>query len=33
MTYHGTNFSKNSLIGSFLKVIRIQKIEEFFKLE
>ena len=33
MTYHWTNFRKNSLIGSFLKVIRIQKFEEIFRLE
>ena len=26
MEYHGTNSSKSSLIGSFLKVIRIQKL-------
>ena len=33
MANHETNSSRNSLIGSFLIVIRIQKIEEFFKLE
>ena len=26
MTYHGTNFNKSSLIGSFLRVIRIRKL-------
>ena len=33
MTYHGTNFNKSLLIGSFLNVTRIQKFEEFFRLE
>ena len=26
MEYHGTNFNKSSVIGSFLRVIRIKKL-------
>ena len=33
MAYHGTNSSKNSLIGSFPQSHKDSKIEEFFKLE
>ena len=33
MVYHGTNFSKSSLIDSFLRVIRIRRLKDFFILE
>ena len=33
MAYHGTNSSKNSLIGFFPQSHKDSKIEEFFKLE
>ena len=33
MAYHGTNSSRNSLIGFFPHSHKDSKIEEFFKLE